>query len=429
MIKKWIVVLLCVIPASAWAKPVLDIQYWHTGNGAPVYFVQSNAVAMVDVAVTFNAGSAQDGNQFGLANLTNSMLAESTEDWDVDEIALRFSQVGAQFSNYATRDTAVVSFRSLTDNEKLMSALDTFTEVLTDAQFPRDNFDRIKKQILVTIKGQEQDPDAIASNALMLAIYGNNPYGHNVLGDKDVVGGISRSNVEQFYHRYYTAQNATIVIVGNVDRDLAQVIAEHIISRLPEGKAIPVTSATTAPGQVLSYSFPSTQRHIRLGAITINRSNPDYTALAVGNFILGNGFTSRLFKAVREQRGLSYDVNSNMLSLRADGLFMISLETQNKTAKEAIQVTQDTLKQFIEQGPTAAELQAAKQSITGGYPLLFDSNSAIFSDVMLIATYQLPLNFFDTYKQRIDNVTTQEIKAAWQKHIDLKQLSIVSVGG
>lgn len=428
MIKKWVLLLL-IIPVSAWAKPVINIQYWHTGNGAPVYFVQSNAVAMVDVAVIFNAGSAQDGKQFGLSNLTNSMLAESTENWDVDEIGLRFAQVGAQFSNYAGRDTAVASFRSLTDEKKLMSALDTFTEVLTDAQFPRDNFDRIKKQILVTIQGQQQDPDTLADNALMLAIYGNNPYGHNVLGDKDIVAALSRSDVTQFYHRYYTAQNASIVIVGKIDRTLAQIIAEHIISRLPEGKKIPVAVATTSPGQTLSYRFPSTQRHIRFGAITINRSNPDYTALAVGNFILGNGFTSRLFKAVREQRGLSYDVNSNVLSLRADGLFMIGLETQNKTAKEAIDVTQQTLKQFIEQGPTAAELQAAKQSITGGFPLLFDSNSAILSDVMLIATYQLPLDFFDTYKQRIDNVTTQEIKAAWQKHIDLKQLSIVSVGG
>ncbi|MBX9705263.1 MAG: insulinase family protein [Gammaproteobacteria bacterium] len=429
MIKKWITILLFIIPASAWAKPVLDIQYWHTANGAPVYFVPSDAVAMVDVAVIFNAGSAQDGNQFGLANLTNSMLAESTSNWDVDEIALRFAQVGAQFSNYAARDTAVASFRSLTDSKKLMSALDTFTEVLTDAQFPRDNFDRIRTQILVTLKGQEQDPDAIASNALMLAIYGNNPYGHNVLGDKKMVAALSRSDVSQFYHHYYTAQNASIVIVGDVDRTVAEVIAEHIINRLPAGKAIPVATATPAVGQVVSYSFPSTQRHIRFGAITINRSNPDYTALAVGNFILGNGFTSRLFKAVREQRGLSYDVNSSVLSLRADGLFMIGLETQNKTAKEAIKVTQDTLAQFIQQGPTAAELQAAKQSITGGFPLLFDSNSAIFSDVMLIATYQLPLDFFDTYKQRINNVTTEEIKAAWQNHIDLKQLSVVSVGG
>ncbi len=422
--------LLLLLPSLAFAKPVLNIQYWHTANGTPVYFVKSAAVPMVDVAVVFNAGSVQDHAQPGLANVTNAMLGEHTDTWDADTIAERFADVGAVFNNSVSRNMALVSFRSLTNRKKLMSALNTFTAALTAAEFPRNNFNRVSQQIIVTMKGEKQDAANIASKTLMRQIFGNSAYAHDTLGTPESVGDISRSDVKEFYQRYYVARNAFVAIVGNVNKSEAEIIAEHIMNRLPTGEPAkqPVVPENTL-GKYQHIPFPSTQNHIRMGEISISRSDKNYAPLAVGNYILGNGFTSRLFKQVRDQRGLSYYVGSTLLPMPSKSLFIIALQTQNASTKEAIKVTKDTIAKFIKEGPTALELSNAKRSITGTFPLMFDSNAAILNCIVTLGYFHLPLNYYDKYRAKILAVTVPQIQQAFQHDISLKHLTIVSVGG
>ena len=149
----------------------------------------------------------------------------------------------------------------------------------------------------------------------------------------------------------------------------------------------------------------------------------------MGNYIFGGGvLVSRLFKEVRESRGLTYSVYSLFLPYQQPGPFMITLQARNNVADEAIDVIKKQLVLFLSNGPNASELNAAKQNIIGSFPLKLDSNSAILSQVSNIAVYNLPLDYLDTYREKVEQVTRNDVQRAFNKHIKMKNLLTITVG-
>ena len=425
------ILILAFVSASAFAeKPMVKIQHWKTQNGVPVYFVQAKEIPMLDLSVIFDAGSSRDGNFSGVANFTSGMLNEGTKTLNANQIAEQFDDVGANFGSSAGRDMANVSLRSLTAGKYLQPALTTFANVLSGSNFPEKAFERVKKQILVGLQRQQQQPGSIASKAFYKALYGNQPYGHPVSGSTDSVNKITRGDLENFYKQYYVAHNAIVVMVGNLSKSQAEVIAQQVVAGLPEGqKASPLPLAKANTGEVEHISFPSEQTHVAIGQVGINRKNPDYFPLLVGNYILGGGsLVSRLFNQVRDKQGLAYSVYSNFSRLRERGPFVIRLQTRNAKAENAIEITQQVVGNFITKGPTAKELDAAKKNIIGSFPLGIASNASIMGNVANIAYYHLPLDYLDTYVKKINAVTIKQIKLAFQKYLHPESFVIVTVG-
>ena len=413
------------------SKPSLDIQHWKTDKGAQVYYVYAPQLPIVDIAVAFQAGSARDGEAPGLATLTNALLNEGTQDMNADQIAQSFDSAGAQFGNQTSRDMGALNLRVLTQPKSLQTALNTFTAVLTQPTFPEDAFTRTQNQMLAALASRSESPSSVADDAIMARMYGNTPYGHPTLGTVASVAKITPAQVAKFYQTYYVAKNATMVIVGKVDLKTAKKIAKQIMGALPSGSAAPALPPVlkNAAMPVQTLNFPSQQTHVRIGEVAINWHNPNFFPLYVGNYTLGGGtLVSRLFIEVREKRGLSYNVYSGFSPLAANGPFIIGLQTMNDKAPAAIQITQQTLLDFIKNGPSKAELKAAQENIIGGFPLRLDSNENILNSVMMIAFYHLPLNFLDTYQHKIKAVTRKEVKQAFQKEIDLNRLVTVTVG-
>jgi zinc protease len=153
-----------------------DIQHWQTGNGAQVFFVPAPELPMVDIQVTFNAGSARDGDRAGLAMLTNGMLEEGAGSLNADAIAEQFDRLGAKTSFDSLRDMATASLRSLTDEKLLQPAAKTFALLLREPSFPDAALERVRKQMLVGLRHESQSPESIGSRAFYQAIYGSHPY-------------------------------------------------------------------------------------------------------------------------------------------------------------------------------------------------------------------------------------------------------------
>ena len=175
--------------------------------------------------------------------------------------------------------------------------------------------------------------------------------------------------------------------------------------------------------------FPSTQSHLYLGQPGMRRGDPDYFTLYVGNNILGgSGLVSLLSEEVREKRGLSYSVYSYFLPMRQPRIFQLGLQTKNEQADEALRVLTETLQRFIQQGPSKDELKAAKQNITGGFPLRIASNSKIVQYLSVIGFYDLPLDYLDRFSERVEAVTAAEIQDAFKRRIDPERLVTVQVG-
>lgn len=415
------------------AEAGLTIQHWTTANGARVYFVQAPELPIVDVRAVFDAGSAKDEGKGGVAQLTNGLLGSGAGDLNADQIADRFEGVGAQFSSNAQRDMAIVSLRSLTtDNNLLDPALDTLALVLTQPSFPAGDFERERRRMLIALRGEQESPEALAQKAFFRAVYGDHPYAAPPLGTEETVKALTRDEVMAFYKRYYVARNATIAIVGALDRKGAERLAERIVGKLPEGSAAAVVPPVKplAEAKAEHIDFPSEQTHVLTGQPGVTREDPDYFPLYVGNHILGgSGLVSRINDEVREKRGLSYSAYSYFMPMRAQGPFIAGLQTRNSQAEQALTVLRNVLSDFIEKGPTNAELVAAKKNITGGFPLRLDSNGKIVENLAVIGFYKLPLNYLDTFNQKVDAVTTQQIRDVFKRRIGPERLVTVKVGG
>ncbi len=415
-------------PIQAAAK----IEHWQTPQGSRVYFVHTEGLPMVDIQVAFDAGSARDGSQFGLSALTSALLDTGAGQWNADQIAQRFESVGAQFGSNISNDMASVSLRTLTDKPLFDKALETMQLILSSPSFNEADFQREKNRTLSGLKRQEEMPAQIASIAYSKALYGDHPYGHPGSGLLATVSSLEVADLRNFYQKYYVAANAMVVIVGDLSKQQAEKTAESLVSGLAVGQKTEPLPEVVMPVQAgrQYIEFPSSQTHVLVGMPGTYRKDVDYFNLYVGNHILGGGgLVSKLFEAVREKRGLAYSASSSFAPMFRKGPFTISLQTRNDQTGEALDVANKTLVDFIGQGPTEAELNAAKKNITGGFALRFDTNKELASYVSMIGFYEMPLDYLDTFQQNIEKVTTASIKDAFKRRVVPHLMQTITVGG
>ncbi|HVV69681.1 MAG TPA: pitrilysin family protein [Gammaproteobacteria bacterium] len=411
---------------------ILNIQHWQTSQGTPVYFVATPQLPMVDILVLFNAGASRDGIKPGLAKLTNSLLDEGTANLTADQISQQFDNVGVIYRTTLDRDMGGIGLRSLTDPKFLEPAINTFTQVLTAPNFPEDAVQRIKNQVLISLQEERQSPDTIAKKAFVKLLYGDQPYGHSILGSEESVQTLTRADVQQFYQQYYVAKNAVIVMVGDLSTDKAREIANQVTQGLPPGQPanplLPAKQVTIA--QQKAIDFPAQQTTVLLGQVGITPQDPDYFPLTVGNFVLGSDpLVSELSKQIRSQHGWAYTVTSVFSPLQAGGPFAVFLQTRNAEAQNAINLARQIVDQFIQQGPTEQQLADAKKNIIGSFPLSLDSNSDILDQLSYMVFYHLPLDYLDTYRAKVDAVTVNQVREAYQKHLQPNNMVTVTVGG
>ena len=416
------------------SQPLLagvNIQHWTTENGARVYFVAAPELPIVDLQIIFNAGAARDQDKAGTAVLTNALLSEGAGDLSANQISERFDELGARFSSTAQRDMANLTLRSLSEKEVLSPALETLTLLLSQPTFPKDAFERERKRMLVGIQQRKQSPGALADEAFYKAVFKTHPYAVMPTGYEDTVESLTVDDLKAFYQRYYVASNATIAIVGNLDRAQAEQVAKTVIGKLPKGTpAQNLPEVAAIPQQeTISVEHPSAQTHILLGQPGMKRGDPDYYTLYVGNHMLGgSGLIARLSNEIREKRGLAYSTYSYFLPMQQYGPFQIGLQTRTDQADAALKVVHETVKTFIENGPTEEELTAAKKNITGGFPLRISSNKKILGYVGMIGFYDLPLDYLDTFNEKIQAVTAADIQDAFKRRVKPDKMVTVLVG-
>ena len=415
---------------SLWAAPT--ILTWQTESESRVYFVESRELPMVDVRLLFDAGAAREpAGQHGLATLVNSLLDEGAGGLDATAISFEFERLGAQYGAASGYDFASVSLRSLSDPALLEPALHNLRKVITEPDFPMKAVARQKQRLLVAIERKRQSPAEIARDAFQAAIYRDHPYAYPSDGTPESVAKLARKGIVNFHRDYYCARNVRLVIVGDLDREQAAALAEELTEGLAPGQAPEPLPAVEQPAQGAKtrIEHPSSQVHILLGQPGLRRGDPDYFPLYVGNHILGGGgFVSRLYEEIREKRGLSYGAYSYFAPRREAGPFTASLQTRGGQEVQALQVLRETIRTFIEQGPTPEELEAAKKNISGGFPLRLDSNSKILGYIAMIAFYGLPLDYLDTFVEKVNAVTREQVREAFRRRLQPERFITVMVG-
>jgi zinc protease len=425
---------------AASASAAIPIQHWTQPSGAQIYFVESATLPMVDIRVDFDAGGRREtADKAGLASVTADMTSKGIEAQggepalDENQLGEAWADLGADFGGGASSDRMSFSLRSLTYPDILPKAVALAARQLGEPAFPDDIWQRERQRLQASIREANTRPATIAYKAYAAAVYGTHPYGYEMT--EESLAHIQVADMRQFY-RLLEPCRAKVSIVGAVTRQQADQLAAQFLSHLPaakEGKCetlptVPEVAALTAP-VVKEIPFASAQAHVLMGQPGYKRSDPDYFPLLVGNYILGgSALVSRLPIEVREKRGLSYSVSSNFSPGLHAGAFTVSLQTRPDQAKEALQVSRDVLSRYVADGPTEAEMNAAKAFLIGGFPLLIDSNRKLLENVANIAWNNLPLDYLDTWTAHIKAVTIADVKAAFARKLHPDRMVTVIVG-
>lgn len=414
------------------AEAAVKIQQWQTASGAEVYFVENHDLPIIDVSIQFSAGSARDTAQkSGLAGITRYMMTLGAAGMTDEKIAQKMADVGAILGGDFDADRAGFKLRTLSSAKEKNQALEVFTRILQEPDFPDAVLVREKSRIIAGLQEAATQPESISSKAFMRALYPAHPYSLDDSGEVESVGKIAREDLIAFYQCYYGAKGAVIAMIGDMTRDEAARIAERLTSGLPKADLVAPLPAVTLPAAPKEerIAHPASQSHILLGYPGIKRGDPDLFPLYVGNYVLGGGgFVSRLTEEVREKRGLVYSVYSYFMPMAELGPFQIGLQTKKEQAEDALKLVKETLQKFIQDGITEDELKAAKANIIGGFPMRIDSNSKILDYLAVIGFYKLPLNYLDEYNRNVEKVTVAQIKEAFARRLKLENFVTVIVG-
>ena len=419
---------------------VLPIQEIPLSNGAKAYLIQTNALPMMDIEISIDAGSRYDPKeQSGLASLTAAMLTRGivwqggilNEAQQADAIA----ELGASISASASGERAIVRARSLSKPDILNPLLQLLVASVSKPIFDQSILMREKQRVSAAIQEGDTKPEVVLQKRFRQEVFGNYPLARSP--SIESIAGIKEGDLKRFHEEFYRQDRVIVNIVGNVDPAKAKQIAEQIIGSLPaKGSVIPplppLERSPIEPEskRLIRVPFQTQQTHIAMGMTAIARDNPDYFPLLVGNYVLGGGgFVSRLVAEVRDKRGFAYSVFSYFQPGRDTGTFEAGLQTRNDQADQALSVLQETIARFIEDGPSEAELAAAKANLINGFPLRLDSNRKLLDNLSAITWNQLPLNTLDVWTQQVAAVKKDDVRNAFKRHLDMRRMISVLVGG
>jgi zinc protease len=423
--------------ASA-VQAAIPIQHWTHASGARIYLVPSPSIPMLDVQINVDGGSRRDpASQAGLASATAGMLLAEVAAQpgqpalDENQLGEAWADLGAQFGASASGDRFSVSLRTLTEPELLRGAVALAARQLAAPAWPERIWQRDRERTIAGLIEAENRPGTHAARAFDAAVYGSHPYGFDTT--PATLNAISVADMRGFYRSHMAACRAQVSLVGAIDRAEADRIVDQLMAAIqPNGCAVlpAVPEVRPLPAAVeRRIPFEAAQAQVQIGQPGFVRSDPDFFPLIVGNHILGGGgFTSRLTDEVREKRGLSYSVYSYFAPGLHAGAFQIGLTTRPDQADQAIGVAREVLQRFVREGPTEAELQAAKDNLVNGFALRIDSNKKLLDNVANIAWNGLPLDYLDHWTEQVQRVSLTDIRRAFERVLQPERMVTVVVG-
>lgn len=409
------------------------IQNWTTAQGARVLFVENHALPMLDIRVEFDAGARRDPvGKEGSSGFALGLLSSGAGGMDEAALARAEADLGAQIGSYADVDGGGLSLRTLSERGIRDQAIQLFTTLLSQPDYPQAAFDREKERQLAGLKQALTEPASIANDRFQSLLYGDHPYGRTTATEQKALASLTRADILAFHQKHIIGGRAKIAIVGDISRPEAESLVQRILSTLPangsESDLLPPVVFST-PAATERIEFPSSQAHVLVGMPFIARNDPDFLPLIVGNFILGGGgFNSRLTKVIRDEKGLAYSVYSSFQPLLQPGPFQVGLQTRKEEADNAVNLVREVVTKYIKEGPSATELKQAQSDLINGFALGLDSNGKWLGILGRMGRHDLPLDYLQTYQKRVQALTITQIKEAMARHLDPQKLVTVVVG-
>lgn len=390
---------------------------------------EDHSLPLVTLRILIDAGSRRDPpGKEGVANLTAKGLLLGTSTYSVTAFHDALEFMGASLSASVGPDTAVLRLRIL--REDLDRGFDLLMEALTRPTFSEEEIQRLVRKTRAEIQSAEERPGVTAKKAFQKTLFYNNPYGHPVKGTEKTLGRITGQTILEFYKTYYRPNGAIVAIVGDVTLEeikqkLGPRLSDWPMAKIPDERFTP--SFTKGPKDV-KIDRNITQANIVFGHRGIKRSNPDFYAATVMNYILGGGgFGSRLFEEIRVKRGLAYSVASYFDQRRYPGSFRIVLQTKNTSARRAISVLRQETRRIQNEPVSKKDLERAKKYLVGSFPFRFDTQARLAGFITHLEYHGLGLDFPEKYPSYVSAVTSRDVLRVAASYLHPDQAILVVV--
>jgi len=407
----------------------LDVHAFTLAKGQDVWLVSDRTLPMIAMTVSLPAGSAYDPRaKPGLAAFAADLLDEGAGKLNASAFQTALSNRAIRLSVTPERDCLIISLVTLADNAK--DAFQLLGMALAQPRFDQDAIARVRAQILSGLAEQDEEPASVAAKGFYRAFFRDHPYGHPVDGNATSIETINAGDLKSFAAAHWVGGGLKIAVAGDVDQAALTGLLKTAFGRLTMSTPPPLPFATHEgqPGvQVIAMDVP--QPTAVFGLPGILRNDPDFLAGYIANYILGGGgFSSRLTDEVREKRGLTYDISTDLETNRKAGFVLGEVATRRGAVQQTISVIRDTLRDFAQNGPTDAELADAKTYLTGSFPLEFGSNVGIADQLNTFQRIGLPVDYVRKRNALIDAVTLDDVKRVAKRLYNPAKLTVV-VGG
>lgn len=400
-------------------------------NGLRIVVVEHRELPVVQMQLVIRSGAdAVIAGKAGVANLTADMLDEGTKTRTALQIADELDFIGASAATAANYDASIGNL--LTLKEHLHSAMTIFSDIILNPNFPENEFERLKSELLTDLLAQKVRPDIIASNIFNAKVFGTrHPYSQSIDGSEETVKNISLNDLKEFYNNYYAPNNASIIIVGDINLTEAVKVVKQFFGSWKKKDIPPLVlfnpQISTENIIYLINKNDAPQSQIRIGNIGIERSSPDFYAVNILNQIIGAS-NGRLFLNLRETKGYTYGAYANYAMRKSAGPFVAYAGVKTDVTDSALIEFLKEFNRIRNEIVTNAEFELYKTAVIQRLPRVLETPAQIASQLMALELFNLSDDFFSTLVEKYQAITPVDIQRAAQKYLHPQNLTVVVVG-
>ncbi|MEJ2626388.1 MAG: pitrilysin family protein, partial [Pseudolabrys sp.] len=398
--------------AAAPAASAMKIEKIVTPAGITAWLVREHTVPLISLNYAFRGGSSQDeADKSGTASLAGNLLDEGAGSLDSEQYHDRLERHAISVGFQVGRDYFRGTLRTLTEHQD--EAFDLLNLALTKPRFDANAVVRVRGQVMAGLRRQITNPNDVARLRWWRTAFPGHPYGRQTSGSLETVPRITVDDMRGYVRNVFARDGLTVSIVGNVDAKTAAKLVDRAFGNLPAKSHLKTVPQAVPVGLgkriVMKLNVP--QSVVTFGGKGIERNDPDFMAAYIVNHILGGGdFSSRLYKEVREKRGLTYGVQDSLVWFQHAAVVIGGTATRDDRTADALKIIEQQIGRMAKDGPTAAELAPAKSYLKGAYALSLDSSRKIAAQLTQMQLDHLGMDYIQRRGAMIDGVTLADAK-------------------
>ena len=399
-------------------------------NGLKVVVIEDRRLPIVSFRLGFRSGSAFDPQEMpGLGGFVASMLTEGTKTRTSKQIAEEVEKIGGSLGANTGADNTIIAASALSNYST--NILSLMADVTLNPSFPEDELALNIQNTLQNLEFQRSDPSFLAHERAAAVIYGEHPYSRISATPESVIN-MTQDKLVAYHRERFVPNNAVFIVVGDVDREE---LLQNIEQLFGDWKQASVQTGdfpappTRNERAVYVVDRPgSAQSNIILANIALDRHNPDYFPVLVMNQVLGGGASSRLFMNLREEKGYTYGAYSSFDMRRMTGTFEATAEVRSDVTGASLEEFFTELEKIRSESVPAEELQDIKNYLTGVFPLKLETQEGLTNQIVAVQMYDLPPDYLATYREKINEVTAEDVQRVAREYIKPDKMAVIIVG-